>query len=85
VMTWGGSVKQIGRHGVAGEKSSVLAKSAFEMTVQKLVEAALGGEVDFLPGVAENVIVGQIVPVGTGMVELYIKPGLREDRDESSQ
>ncbi len=85
VMTWSGSVKQIGRHGVAGEKSSVLAKSAFEMTVQKLVEAALGGETDSLPGVAENVIVGQIIPVGTGMIELYVKPGLREERDESSQ
>ncbi len=73
MMTWSGTVKQVGRQGIAGEKPSVLARAAFEMTVQKLTEAAVAGEVDHLVGVTENVIVGQPIPLGTGMVRLYMR------------
>ena len=74
IMTHTGRVRQIGRHGVSGEKESVLARAAFEMTTKHLFEAAAQGKTDYLRGVTENVIVGQIVPVGTGAVELYINP-----------
>lgn len=74
IMTWTGRVRQVGRHGVAGEKESVLARAAFEVTVRHLYDASARGEVDELKGVTENVIVGQIVPVGTGMVTLQMKP-----------
>ena len=43
------------------------------MTVQKLTEAAVAGEIDNLVGVTENVIVGQPIPLGTGMVRLYMR------------
>lgn len=82
IMTWSGSVKQIGRHGVAGEKPSVLARAAFEMTVQKLAEAAIAGEMDPLVGVTENVIIGQPIPLGTGIVELYMKLSNEEEKGE---
>jgi DNA-directed RNA polymerase beta' subunit len=36
------------------------------------VEAAVRGESDPLKGVTENVIVGQSIPIGTGLVELYM-------------
>lgn len=74
IMTWTGKVRQVGRHGVTGEKESVLARAAFEVTVRHLYDAAARGELDELKGVTENVIVGQIVPVGTGMVTLQMKP-----------
>ena len=74
IMTQTGRVRQIGRHGVSGEKESFLARAAFEMTTKHLFEAAVKGRRDPLMGVTENVIVGQIVPVGTGMVDLYIVP-----------
>jgi len=35
IMTVDGEVKQIGRHGVSGEKASVLARAAFEVTVNQ--------------------------------------------------
>ncbi len=73
VMTWSGRVKQVGRHGVAGEKESPLARAAFEVTVRNLVEAALRGEVEKFRSVVENVIAGKYVPVGTGMVELMME------------
>ncbi len=72
IMTHTGRVRQIGRHGVTGEKESVLARAAFEMTTKHLFDASVEGREDLLKGVTENVIVGQIVPVGTGMVDVYV-------------
>ena len=72
MMTSTGEIQQIGRHGISGKKSSVLARAAFEITVPNIVEAAVKGESDALEGVTENVIVGQSIPIGTGLVELYM-------------
>ncbi len=72
MMTSTGEVQQIGRHGISGKKSSVLARAAFEITVPNIVEAAVKGESDPLAGVTENVIVGQSIPIGTGLVELFM-------------
>ena len=75
IMTNTGVVRQIGRHGVAGEKASVLAKAAFETPIAVLVNAAVRGEVDELKGVTENVLIGQPIPVGTGAVTLFMSLG----------
>ena len=72
LMTSKGFIQQIGRHGIAGSKSSVLARAAFEITVPTLAEAAVKGEIEDLKGVTENVIVGLPIPVGTGMIDLYM-------------
>jgi DNA-directed RNA polymerase subunit A' len=77
IMTNSGEVQQIGRHGISGEKSSVLARAAFELTIQHLVNAAIKGETDPLKGVIENIIVGQSMPLGTGSVELFMNMGGR--------
>jgi len=73
-MTSSGAVLQIGRHGLSGKKDSVLARAAFEITVPTLVNAASKGSIDLLGGVTESVIVGQRVPVGTGLIELFMRP-----------
>ncbi|MET1123859.1 MAG: DNA-directed RNA polymerase subunit A'' [Archaeoglobaceae archaeon] len=75
VMTADGELRQIGRHGVAGEKQSILARAAFEMTVNNLLEAAVRGEIDYLRGITENIIVGQPIKLGTGDIELVLKVG----------
>jgi DNA-directed RNA polymerase subunit A" len=74
VMTADGTVRAIGRHGVSGEKSSVLSRAAFEITVNHLLLASQRGESDELNGVAENIIVGQPVNLGTGAIELIMSP-----------
>jgi DNA-directed RNA polymerase subunit A" len=74
MMCMDGEVKQIGRHGIAGEKESVLSRAAFEVTVNHLLDAAIANEVDELNGVTENVIVGQPIQLGTGDVKLIAKP-----------
>ncbi|RJU96286.1 MAG: DNA-directed RNA polymerase subunit A'' [Candidatus Poseidoniales archaeon] len=74
VMTSEGEVRAIGRHGVSGTKHSILARAAFEVTVNHLLKAGIIGETDRLTGVAENIIVGQPISLGTGSVELFYIP-----------
>ena len=72
IMTADGTVRPVGRQGVTGEKTSVIARAAFEITVDHLLKASRRGEIDGLQGVAENVIVGQPIRLGTGSVELAV-------------
>jgi DNA-directed RNA polymerase subunit A" len=72
-MTVDGTIKPIGRHGVSGEKASILARASFEETVKHLLSAAVHRDSDPLTGVVENVIVGQVVQVGTGIIDLVVK------------
>ena len=74
VMTNNGAIQAIGRHGISGAKVSVLARAAFEITSTHLLQAGLTGESDVLTGVAENIIVGQPVHLGTGAVSAIYKP-----------
>ncbi len=74
MMTNEGSVKAIGRHGISGKKTSVLARAAFEITSTHLLRAAILGEVDRLDGVTENIIVGQPITQGTGAIEVKYRP-----------
>jgi DNA-directed RNA polymerase subunit A" len=70
IMTNNGEIESIGRHGISGSKDSVLARAAFEVTVNHLLDAAVHGEYDELDGVIENVIAGKPIAVGTGDVDL---------------
>jgi DNA-directed RNA polymerase subunit A" len=75
IMTNDGTIQSIGRHGISGNKDSVLARAAFEVTVNHLLDAAIYGEEDDLDGVIENVIVGKPVRLGTGDVNLRMGAG----------
>ncbi|MHA1508901.1 MAG: DNA-directed RNA polymerase subunit A'' [Promethearchaeota archaeon] len=70
LMCVGGSIQSIGRHGISGSKTSVFARAAFEVTVNQLLDAGLYGEEEKLLGIPENVIIGQISPIGTGRVNV---------------
>ncbi len=83
MMSIDGEVKQIGRHGISGEKASVLSRAAFEVTVNHLLDAAVAGEVDELTGVTENVIVGQPIQLGTGDVELITVSGFKKGKTKA--
>ena len=74
LMTTTGEIRQIGRHGISGEQSSVLARAAFEVTVRHLIQASIIGEEDQLRGITENVILGQSIPLGTGSLDLFMAP-----------
>ena len=72
VMCHKGYLQQIGRHGIAGSKDSVLARAAFEITVPTIARAAKEGEIEELKGITENVIVGCQIPIGSGTVDIYM-------------
>ncbi|MFO7925339.1 MAG: DNA-directed RNA polymerase subunit A'' [Halobacteriota archaeon] len=82
IMTNNGDIESIGRHGISGNKDSVLARAAFEVTVNHLIDAAIHGEVDDLNGVTENVIVGKPIKLGTGDVDLRM--GARQSGSPSA-
>jgi hypothetical protein len=46
--------------------------ASFQETTRVLTEAAISGKVDYLRGLKENVIMGRLIPAGTGM-EFYRK------------
>lgn len=72
-MVYSGKIKSIGRHGLAGDKDSVFARAAYEETIKHFVNAGFYSETDRLRGVAENVIIGKQITVGTGKIKLMIK------------
>ena len=73
-MTADGIIRPIGRYGVAGIKGSVLARANFEETIKHLTRAAVRAETDNLNSIIENVMINQVVPVGTGLFNLVFKP-----------
>ncbi|MCL5875464.1 MAG: DNA-directed RNA polymerase subunit beta', partial [Candidatus Dependentiae bacterium] len=46
---------------------SFISAASFQETTRILAEAAISGEVDYLYGLKENVIVGKLIPAGTGV------------------
>ncbi|MEX0978020.1 MAG: hypothetical protein WDZ48_04165, partial [Pirellulales bacterium] len=48
------------------QSSSFISAASFQETTKELTEAALAGKVDHLVGLKENVILGHLVPAGTG-------------------
>jgi len=74
MMTADGAIRQIGRHGISGSKNSALARAAFEVTIKHLLGAGIAGTKDPLKGITENVILGQLIPLGTGSIDLLMNP-----------
>lgn len=79
IMTNRGSLMAITRHGINRSDTGALMRCSFEETVEILMEAAAIGEVDYCTGVAENVLLGQVAPMGTGAFELSLDLGMLKD------
>ena len=69
-MTFSGEIEGIGRAGIVSEKLSVLAKASYEETEKHLLNAAITKENDPVNGIVESIIIGQVIPLGTGNVEV---------------
>lgn len=72
IMTNRGSLMAITRHGINRADTGALMRCSFEETVEILMEAAAIGEVDYCTGVAENILLGQVAPMGTGAFEVFL-------------
>merc|ERR1719414_1943691 len=72
VMTQRGHLMAITRHGVNRTNLGPLMKCSFEETVEILMDAAIYNEVDYMRAVSENIIFGQLAPIGTGVMDVYV-------------
>jgi len=48
---------------------SLLSAASFQETSRVLIKAAVEGKKDYLVGLKENVIIGRLIPAGTGFKE----------------
>jgi DNA-directed RNA polymerase subunit beta' len=62
---------------------SFISAASFQETTRVLTEASLAGKIDYLRGLKENVIMGRLIPAGTGL-SMYRKLGIKTVEDESS-
>ena len=74
------STQLLGITKAAVQSDSFISAASFQETTKVLTEAALAGKVDYLVGLKENVILGHLVPAGTGFrshqeAELKLKGG----------
>ena len=60
------STQLLGITKAAVQSESFISAASFQETTKVLTEAALAGKVDYLVGLKENVILGHLVPAGTG-------------------
>ena len=62
------------------QTESFISAASFQETTRVLTDAAIKGKVDKLSGLKENVIVGRLVPAGTGSVKnLWNKKAIEDD------
>uniref|UniRef100_A0A803NGC0 DNA-directed RNA polymerase subunit n=1 Tax=Cannabis sativa TaxID=3483 RepID=A0A803NGC0_CANSA len=71
-MTYRGHLMAITRHGINRNDTGPMMRCSFEETVDILLDAAVYAETDCLRGVTENIMLGQLAPIGTGAPTLYL-------------
>jgi DNA-directed RNA polymerase II subunit RPB1 len=79
LMTHPGTLMAITRHGINRADTGALMRSSFEETVEILMEAAAVGERDDCHGIAENVMFGQMAPMGTGAFDVALDMDMLKD------
>nr|MCU0495297.1 DNA-directed RNA polymerase subunit beta' [Chloroflexaceae bacterium] len=60
---------------------SFLSAASFQETTRVLTEAAITGKVDYLRGLKENVVIGKLIPAGTGIEKRTLLDGGRRGED----
>lgn len=61
---------------------SWLSSASFQETARVLIDASMTGKVDRLQGLKENIIIGRLIPAGTGYGDDYIEEDEEEMEDE---
>ncbi|KAJ1718960.1 DNA-directed RNA polymerase III subunit RPC1 [Coemansia erecta] len=72
LMCYKGELLGITRYGIAKMNDSVMMLASFEKTADHLFDAAVFGKRDMVHGVSERIIMGQQMPVGTGVFKLLM-------------
>ncbi len=71
-MTVGGYLMSVSRHGVNKSEVGPMLRASFEQSVEVFMTSSMFSQYDHLNGVTENVMLGQLAKVGTGLVDLLV-------------
>jgi DNA-directed RNA polymerase II subunit RPB1 len=71
-MTFGGALMAVSRHGINNGETGPLLRASFEETVEVFMKSAAFSHYDILNGVTENVMLGQLARVGSGLIDLIL-------------
>jgi DNA-directed RNA polymerase II subunit RPB1 len=71
-MTFGGYLMAVSRHGINKGETGPMLRASFEETVEVFMNSAAFSHYDILNGVTENVMLGQLGKLGTGLVDLLL-------------
>ncbi len=64
------------------DTDSFLSAASFQQTTSVLTDAAIKGKVDYLKGLKENVMIGKLIPAGTGLRPILVNEDEDEDEEE---
>jgi len=81
MMTHNGDITSIDRHGLTKLDSDPFAKASFEQTMDHFVNASIFNERDTMKSISSNVMLGKVIPGGTGAFDLYLDTGKLENSE----
>lgn len=84
IMTFKGMVLGITRFGVSKMKNSTLMLASFEMTTDHLYESAIHCRRDDIKGVSECIIMGNMIPLGTGLFKIMYNEKVHSNEPKES-
>lgn len=77
-----GTILSVDRHGINRGDIGPLAKCSFEESTEKLIKAGAFAEYDKINGVSANIMLGQMVPAGTGDVALIMDEDMLPEEED---
>ena len=81
MMTHTGSITSIDRHGLGKIDYEPIAKASFEKTMDHFLNAAIFNEKDHIESVSSRIMMGRVIPGGTGCFELLLDTNKLENSE----
>ena len=85
LMTMGGNIISIDRHGINKTEIDVLGRASFESTVEQIITAGLFGEIDSMKGVSSRMIGGLVIKGGTGFCDVILDTNMIEKSEYNGE
>jgi DNA-directed RNA polymerase beta' subunit len=84
MMTHNGEITSIDRHGLSKLESDPCARASFEQTMDHFINAAIFNEKDTIKSVSSNIMLGKVIPGGTGAFDLMLDTYKLENSEYTS-
>lgn len=79
IMTQRGSLTSVSRHGINRVVDGPFRRASFEQTVEILLQSGVFSDVQKFHGISENIMFGQLCPLGTGSFQLLLNKDFVEN------